>query len=187
MKLDVVSLFLAVTLSALSAGCGTPPRVAAGASGVVGVWNGEAWYCVDMEEYGIEPIRSAVAATFHEDRTVSFSFSGVFQALPGQEEGAMGSDSHGIWRPLGDGAFEILHSDMIYKKDLAVAGFPASPSSRDRNTAVFTIHPDGTASWTGESAFHDPFDLGFTGPSAGTCGYDGTFERLLWPGDPTGS
>jgi len=181
MQSNLASRAVMAALACLAAGCipnaGNSPKVDA----IVGVWNGDARYCVGMEADGVQPVRSAVAATFHADSTVSFSFSGVFQALPGQDEGAMGSDSHGIWRHLDGNEYEILHTDMIYKKNLEVTGYPASPASRDRNTAVFTINPDGTASWRGESAFHDPFDLDFSGPSEGTCRYDGTFKRLNWP------
>ena len=181
MKRKLAALFVTLALFSLSIGCATNDGNRSKVYDIVGVWNGDAQYCVGMEEQGVQPVRSAVAATFHADSTVSFSFSGVFQALPGQEEGAMGSDSHGIWRHLGGNEYEILHTDMIYKKNLKVAGFPASPASRDRNAAVFTIHPDGTASWIGESAFHGPFDLDFTGPSEGTCRYNGSFKRLEWP------
>lgn len=181
MKHKLTILSVIVALLSMSIGCTPNAGDKSKVSDIVGVWNGDAQYCIGMEEHGVQSIRSAVAATFHADLTVSFSFSGVFQALPGQEEGAMGSDSHGIWKHLGGNEYEILHTDMIYKKNLEVPGFPASPASRDRNTAIFTINPDGTASWRGESAFHGPFDLDFTGPSEGTCGYNGSFKRLSFP------
>jgi hypothetical protein len=181
MNWKLAALSVTLALFSLSTGCATNDGNRRKVSDIVGVWNGDAQYCIGMEKDGVQPVRSAVTATFHADSTVSFSFSGVFQALPGQEEGAMGSDSHGIWRHLGCNEYEILHTDMIYKKDLKVVGFPASPASRDRNTAIFTIHPNGTATWSGESAFHDPFDLDFTGPSEGTCRYNGSFKRLGWP------
>ena len=175
------STLFAASLTASPAFAADPPAQRSNAVSIVGVWNGDAQYCIGMEAQGVKPIRSAVLATFHADSTVSFSFSGVFQALPGQDEGALGSDSHGIWRRLGSNRYEVLHTDMIYKKSLAVAGFPAAPSSRDRNTAIVTIHPDGTASWQGESTFHAPFDLAYTGPSDGSCAYNGSFRRLTWP------
>lgn len=181
MKQNLASRAVMAALSSLAVGCAPNAGDSSKVDDIVGVWNGDTQYCVGMETEGVQPVRSAVAATFHADSTVSFSFSGVFQALPGQAEGAMGSDSHGIWRHLRGNEYEILHTDMIYKKNLEVAGFPASPASRDRNTAFFTINPDGTALWRGESAFHDPFDLDFAGPSEGTCRYDGSFKRLSWP------
>ena len=116
------SSMLVASLLILPAAAAEKPAVRPEVSGIVGVWNGDSQYCVGMEAQGVQPVHSAVLATFHADSTVSFSFSGAFQALPGQEEGAMGSDSHGIWRHVGGNKYEIPHADMTYKKNLDVAG-----------------------------------------------------------------